>query len=665
MPDLDTRFRSFGRVRAPELWSEIERREPSLPPGPPLRPRIVAAVVALVVAAAGFAVALRALSGGPRAERPASPAVGDRIAFSAYRDGSWNIFSVNPDGTDLQPLTSMPTDEFAPAFSPDGSHIAFVVQRAGSSADADLYVMNVDGKGPTRLTSTGTNWDPTWSPDGTQIAFRKSVAGDEEIYVVGADGSGERDVSRSPQTWELAPSWSPDGTRIAFTSVRGNDQGPQVYVMNADGTGVKQLTDTADPHDSPQWSPDGDRIAFATQKNGVWGVDVMNADRSGIQRIAETPGRGASPSWSPDGSRIAYETGSVNADFADLNVVNADGSGAHAIARDEFPDLCCPTWGGTPPSPSPTASISMTARTPEPTHAQVSKAIPLGGPASVNSVAYGEGSVWASVAEDHGNSIVRIDPQTEEILAKIPVPVTPGWVVGGGGLTVADGRLWVAGDSNDGGEVVSIDPGTDQVDQQFHLHARVADVALIGSEVWVLEDKDGGPVLAPIDQRTGELGLELSLSGEYGRTLVALDGKLFAAVATGSPSIDGTTLYVVDPSARSVLDSFPFASYAPISSDGHGLYAAPQSIVRIQFQSGSIMSVSLDPAGATGDAVAAGEGHVWFFGAAAGRALGGYNTSTGRVDVTARVGGVAMAVSPGAVWVVDGEALTRVDVPSG
>jgi hypothetical protein len=139
------------------------------------------------------------------------------------------------------------------------------------------------------------------------------------------------------------------------------------------------------------------------------------------------------------------------------------------------------------------------------------------------------------------------------------------------------------------------------------------------------------------------------LSGEYARTLVALDGKLFAAVATGSPSIDGTTLYMVDPSARSVLDSFAFDSYAPISSDGQGLYAAPQSLVGIQFQSGSIITVSLDPVGATGDALAAGEGHVWFFGASAGRALGG----------------VAMAVSPGAVWVVDGESLTRVDVPSG
>jgi hypothetical protein len=359
MPSLDTRFRLFGRVRAPELWPEIERREPAAPVGSPLRPRIVAGVVALLVAAAGFAFAERALSGGGRAaRRPTSVPVFDRIVFSAYRDGSWDIFSVKPDGSDLGRVTDLSsTDEFAPAWSPDGSKIAFASQRAGSAADADLYVMNADGSGLARLTSSGTNWDPTWSPDGTRIAFRKSVApDDQEIYVVGADGSGEKDLSRSPNTWELAPSWAPEGSRIAFTSVRGNDQGPQIYVMNADGTGVHELTDSAEPHDSPRWSPDGTRIAFATQRNGVWGIDVMNADGSGVERVAETPGRAASPSWSPSGTQIAYETGSVNADFAELNIVNADGSDSHPITEHRFSDLCCASWTGSRSPPSTSAT---------------------------------------------------------------------------------------------------------------------------------------------------------------------------------------------------------------------------------------------------------------------------------------------------------------------
>jgi DNA-binding beta-propeller fold protein YncE len=322
--------------------------------------------------------------------------------------------------------------------------------------------------------------------------------------------------------------------------------------------------------------------------------------------------------------------------------------------------------GGT--TSRPADQPATTTATPEPTKAQVGKAIQLGGPGSVNSVAYGEGSVWVSVAGDHGNSIVRIDPQTQEILATIPVPVVPAWVVGVGGLTVTSGRVWVAGNANDGGEVVSIDPTTNQVDQQFRVHAHVADVAVIGSEVWVLGDQNGGPVLGLLDESSGDLAPALSLPGQQARSLVSLDGVLWASVATGSPDIDGTTLYSVDPSSRSVISSFPFNSYMPISSDGHLLYGAPNQVVRIQSRSGTIISVAVEPAesiGATGDAVAAGEGHVWYFGAADGRTLAGYNTSTGRVDVTADVGGVAMAVSPGAVWVVDGRSLTRVEVPTG
>jgi hypothetical protein len=456
----------------------------------------------------------------------------------------------------------MATDEFAPAFSPDGSRVAFVVQRAGSSAAADLYVMNVDGSGMTRLTSTGTNWDPTWSPDGTQIAFRKSTDGDEEIYVVGADGSGERDVSRSPQTWELAPSWSPDGARITFTSVRGNDHGPQVYVMNADGTRVQQLTDTADPHDSPQWSPNGDRIAFATQKSGVWGVDVMNDDGSGVQRIAETPGRAASPSWSPDGTQVAYETGSVNADFADLNVVNADGSGAHSIANDEFPDLCCPSWTGGPPSSSPSVSDSSTP------HPRLAAEIPLPAGFTSGGIVATGGSTWVGAQPEHSSAdpeLLRIDQTSNTVVASVPLraPVSrheiaagagavwiasPGWLDrvdpatnritasielpgnGIGAITAGEGAVWVEvlldPSSSPGGDLASlirVDPnadsvvantplGTELTGYEDHIEIGAGSVWLLGPKL-VNNNTEKGGDLVRVDPSTNRIQATIPVDG--------------------------------------------------------------------------------------------------------------------------------------------------------
>lgn len=323
------------------------------------------------------------------------------------------------------------------------------------------------------------------------------------------------------------------------------------------------------------------------------------------------------------------------------------------------------------PSHQPLPSASPNRAAPQPVRGVVGQPQQLGRAASVNSIAYGEGSVWVSVAADHGSggTIVRIDPDTEDILARIPVPVVPGWEIGGGGLTVADGQVWVAGgtyaDGDDGGAVVAIDPATDQIAQQFDLPAPVADVAVVDSDVWVLVDQQG-PVVGVIDPNSGTLvPVYAHLPGQYGRRLIPFDGYLFAAVATGSPSINGTTILKIAPTQRTLLGALELDSYAPIATDGHALWAAPGSVVQVETggDSRDIRGVTLDEVGATGDAAAAGEGHVWFFGAAANRAVGGYNTVTQTVDVIADVGGIALAVSPGAVWVLDGASVTRVQLP--
>ena len=226
-----------------------------------------------------------------------------RIAFA-----NWATISViNVDGTGR---TRLIDDEgqgwtyMSPAWSPDGSKIAF-----GSSRDGgwDIYVINADGSGLRRLTNHGARDDsPAWSPDGTKIAFTSARDGDFEIHVMNVDGSGVRRVTDHPAQ-DGDPSWSPDGNRIAFTSDR--DGFNEIYVINADGTGTQRLTNLVDPQEAihPSWSPDGTMIAFNVV-NGAHGVWVMTAD--GGVSVQLTNGGGA-PTWSPDGRFIVYAGGNL------------------------------------------------------------------------------------------------------------------------------------------------------------------------------------------------------------------------------------------------------------------------------------------------------------------------------------------------------------------
>ena len=153
--------------------------------------------------------------------------------------------------------------------------------------------------------------DPAWSPDGRRIAFHSYRDGPSQIYVMNADGTGVTRLSPGE-----APAWSPDGRRIAFAS-----PGDGISVMNADGTGVTSLTSRGW---GPAWSPDGRRIAFANLvDSGVPGIFVMNADGTGARRLTSTSGWG--PAWSPDGGRIAFL--SYRDDYFTVALMNADGAG--------------------------------------------------------------------------------------------------------------------------------------------------------------------------------------------------------------------------------------------------------------------------------------------------------------------------------------------------
>ena len=227
-----------------------------------------------------------------------------RLAFvTALNTPNAEIYTVRSDGTGLVYLTNNSVEDTDPAWSPDGTRIAFTSTRDGPHA---IYVMNENGSNVNRLTPV--TWDsfrPAWSPDGSRIAFVSARNGNTDVYVMKADGTGEQRLT-THQALDSDPAWSPDGTRIAFTSERGGNA--QIYVMNADGSGVTRLTSTTTEDRHPAWSPDGTRLAFSgavcsgpsEQRTCDPAVFV-----TGLSGPPVWVGHGDNPAWSPDGRRIA------------------------------------------------------------------------------------------------------------------------------------------------------------------------------------------------------------------------------------------------------------------------------------------------------------------------------------------------------------------------
>jgi TolB protein len=232
------------------------------------------------------------------------------LAFTRGGD----VFTIRADGTGARPLLRRAS---LPSWSPDGTRLAFVSRRSG---DEEIYVANADGSGVRRLTrSPGPDLWPAWSSDGRRIAWSRNA----EIWTMSSTGANQRAVVRKAKRWHEhhSPTWH--GARLVYSSTRAGFFNPELYAVPAVRlTHTKGSDGVLGDDGMPDFSADGRRIVFTSNRDGQGEVYVMNRDGSGERRLTRRPGDDFLPRFSPDGAQIAFVAlpGTVY-------VMNADGTG--------------------------------------------------------------------------------------------------------------------------------------------------------------------------------------------------------------------------------------------------------------------------------------------------------------------------------------------------
>ena len=289
--------------------------------GGPIRLRIVVVITVLVTAS----LAASAVADWHGAARHEASAVGNgRIAFQANVGKFPQVFTIKPDGTGLKRITDVPrADPGAenPSWSPDGSTIAF---DAAVPSGVSIFTVPAGGVSPTQLPlGVGNfNGDPAYSPDGSQLSFDQDV-GDAAptvhgIFVANVDGNNAHRLTTgiaTKQAFDTESQWSPDGTMIAFTRVK-NERQAAIFTIRIDGSGLTQLTPYRLDAASPDWSPNGKTILYNTfwDSPGGKASNIYAISTSGRHPTALTHDHAAKdffaasfrPSWAPNGKRIVF-----------------------------------------------------------------------------------------------------------------------------------------------------------------------------------------------------------------------------------------------------------------------------------------------------------------------------------------------------------------------
>jgi Tol biopolymer transport system component len=316
--------------------------------------------VAWLVSAA--AVALLALAacdsdGGDDAvadgTQSAVPATG-RIVFTSERDDNGEVYVMNADGSDQTNITNDPASDGEPSWSPDGTRIAFSSQRGGPAQN--IYTMSADGGDVLQLTDTlAVDGGVQWSPDGSRIVFYGfEQASIGFLWLTGAEGGDAIPLLESihPASPEVTCAggfpggWFPDNQRIVFRGSHAGSGAGQICSVNADGTDIQVIFSEPDTFSfSPAVSPDGKKIAFVSNRDGNYEIYVMDADGTNLQRVTTDEGSDEYPAWSPDGQWIAFAS-DRDGDF-EIFIIRPDGTGLGQLTDNTARDID-PSWGPAP-----------------------------------------------------------------------------------------------------------------------------------------------------------------------------------------------------------------------------------------------------------------------------------------------------------------------------
>ena len=372
------------------------------------------------------------------------PGAVGRIVFTSGGTSTSDIYSVAPDGTDLQQLTFTVEFEQEPTWSPDGSRVAYESSTNGSGYR--LHVMNADGSDQHSVSlSAGSNVNdiqPAWSPDGTQIAFASARVGGWHIWIMNADGTNVREL---PGDLSQHPAWSPDGTRIA-----GDAGGAGIFVIGVDGTNEHRLTTPPAFHndESPDWSPDGATLVFSesTFAGTSSALYAVGADGTGERQLTSGATADYDPSWSPDGTRIVFRR--------DQQLYTIGAAGGAATQLLSLGRAAGPKWGSATASPRPPEAPQVQFFSPDPTFYFPGAAVPVFYfcTSSVSSIVSCNGSqpdfgiLDTSSAGLHSLSVTATDAegrQTTETLTYFVLDFTPPTITL---RTPTDGATYEMGD---------------------------------------------------------------------------------------------------------------------------------------------------------------------------------------------------------------------------
>jgi Tol biopolymer transport system component len=712
MPDLDDRFASLMTTRAPDLWRDIELREPrsSRPTASPGR-RLVAAIVALGVAVAGTLTVVRAFEGS--GSRPLTAPGAGRIVFSADGGGEQiELFSMNPDGSDVRQLTDTPVSEEEPAWSPDGTRIAFAIREPEDTTSYVIGVMDADGSNrgeiaATRLEGRTPVASPAWSPDGREIAFAAYGEGGG-IYVAPLIGGSPRQLtSAGPPTTHVdsEPEWSPNRESIVFIRwILGDvQQGNEYQILRIDADGGEPTVlatfpgSGSEPHElgGLSWSPDGSRLAFTT-RGGVYLLDPTNRE---AREIVACEALGCddrtevftnATSWSPDGLHIAFTAWldllSGRADPPIIHVATLSGDDEVTVASTGVGGLF-PAWqpvlAGESPSPIPSLD-------PEPLPAadpRIAASIPVGPQGNTSAILYAERSVWVTASFVDGGGgvdrsmLFRIDASTNAIVAEIPLEGAPTFVSGGGGLAYGFGSVWVAGYGRVDGSLQAIaqrvDPTSNAVTASIPLGgSHGADIAVDERSVWAAYFADDHAGVARIDPATNSVIADTALPSSYVRRITAAGGGVVATELEWAEN-EGPcmVLTAIDPVTATISAREPlgpgcggmqlFVWNDEIWASGAGLQRVDPSTAQLVGE-----PVTFEPEHSPRSFVLGTEREVWFGAYPGGNGnrpdhLARLDPASGAIEYFIEAGGTDAVFAPETrtIWILEFDgSLTRVDL---